>query len=91
MLAIDPMHVFLGTGKHNYDLFIAWASVVNKRNVSVQQFIDNLTVPSDIGWIPQKLNLVSGFKADQYKKWIKIHSIPALFHSALFHYYQMSI
>lgn len=85
MLAIDPMHIFLGTGKHNY-LLIAWASVVNKRNLSVQQFIDKLTVPSDIGWIPQKLNLVSGSKADEYKMWIAIHSIPTLFH-----YYQMSI
>lgn len=39
-----------------------------------------MTVPSDIGRIPQRIESgFAGFTADQYKTWITIYSIPALF------------
>ena len=37
-------------------------------------------MPGDVGRIPTKIGLgFSGFKADQFKTWITIYSIPALF------------
>ena len=47
---------------------------------SIQQFVDKVTVPADIGRIPHKIETgFSSFKADQFKSWINIYSIPALF------------
>ena len=44
---------------------------------SVQQFIDKIHLPSDVGRIPLKIaSGFAGFTADQ---WITIYSIPALF------------
>ena len=48
---------------------------------NIQQFIDNLTVPSDIGQIPLKMKSgFTGYKAVQVKTWIAMFSIPTLFH-----------
>ena len=80
-LAIDPMHnLFLGTGKRILSL---WKDLdlLNKTHFdNVQNFVDNMVVPSDIGRIPSKISSgFSGFKADQFKTWITIYSIPALY------------
>ena len=38
---------------------------------TIQQFADNLVVPSDVGKIPSKIESgFSSFKADQFKSWI---------------------
>ena len=79
-LAIDPMHnLFLGTGKHILSVWID-TNLLNKTHFDkIQQFVDNVVVPSDIGRIPSKISSgFSSFKADQFKTWITIYSIPAL-------------
>ena len=46
----------------------------------IQQFVDKMVVPADIGRIPTKISTgFSGFKADQFRVWITIYSIPALY------------
>ena len=46
----------------------------------IQTFIDSIRVPTDVGRIPLKISSgFSGFKADQFKTWITIYSIPALY------------
>ena len=46
---------------------------------TIQNFIDSINVPSDVGRIPSKISSgFSGFKADQFRTWIIIYSIPAL-------------
>ena len=46
----------------------------------IQTFVDSISVPSDVGRIPQKIQSgFSGFKADQFKNWINIYSIPSLY------------
>ncbi len=47
--------------------------------ISLSGFVDDMVVPSDVGRIPTKIRSgFSGFKADQFKTWITIYSIPAL-------------
>ena len=84
MLCIDPMHnLFLGTGKHMLSVWIEQGWLCKEHFVSIQKFVDGLILPSDIGRIPYKIESgFSGFKADQFKSWILIYSIPAL-HSIL--------
>ena len=46
----------------------------------IQEIVDNVAVPNDVGRIPRKIETgFSGFKADQFKTWITLYSIPALF------------
>jgi len=44
---------------------------------SIQEFIDSIAVPPDIGRIP--LKIASGFSGFKVKNWITIYSIPILF------------
>ena len=81
MLVIDPMHnLFLGTAKRMLsiwlDLEIIRRSIFNQ----IQAQVDSVIVPPGIGRIPLKiLSGFSGFKADQFKNWVNIYSIPCLF------------
>lgn len=81
MLTIDPMHnLFLGTGKHMIHLWLNSGILNSKKYQQIQQCVDNFSVPSDVGRIPRKIETgFSGFKADQFKTWILLYSIPALF------------
>lgn len=81
MLCIDVIHnLFLGTGKRMLSIWIEQNYLNNSHFLSIQEFIDAMTVPSDIGRIPSKIaSRFSGFTADQFKSWITIYSIPALF------------
>jgi len=81
MLCIDPMHnLFLGIGKHMITIWENQDYVQRKDFESIQEFIDSMAVPSDVGRIPLKIaSGFSGFKADQFKNWITVYSIPALF------------
>ena len=81
MLCIDPMHnLLLGTGKHMLSLWTEQGWINKRHFCSIQKFVDELIVPSHIGRIPQKIeSAFSGFKADQFKSWILIYSIPALY------------
>lgn len=81
MLCIDPMHnLFLGTGKQMIQVWINGSWILKDHFKTIQSIIDNFIVPSDVGRIPLKIESgFSGFKADQFKNWIIIYSIPALF------------
>lgn len=80
-LAIDPMHnLFLGTGKHMLTLWSDNGLLTKHHFNCIQEFVDRMTVPSDVGRIPLKISSgFAGFKADQFKNWITIYSIPALY------------
>ena len=81
MLCVDRMHnLFLGTGKRMLSLWMKENLLSVSHFESTQNFVDRMNVPSDIGRIPTKINSgFSGFKADQFKNWIIVYSIPALF------------
>lgn len=80
-LIVDPMHnLFLGTGKRMINLWIQFNLLTSNNFLKVQTFVDNISVPSDVGRIPHKIQSgFAGFKADQFKTWITIFSIPALY------------
>ena len=80
MLCIDPMHnLFLGTGKRMIFVWLEQQFLSKDDFKTIQNFIDSMHVPSDIGRIPLKIeSSFAGFTADQYKTWITIFSIPAL-------------
>lgn len=45
----------------------------------IQELVDGMTVPQDIGRIPGKIaNSFSGFTADQWKNWTVVYSLFAL-------------
>ncbi|XP_068716184.1 uncharacterized protein [Montipora foliosa] len=80
---VDPMHnLYLGTAKHM--MKNVW---LNEKNdfisdedfQRIQELVDSMTVPQDIGCIPGKISCsFSGFTADQWKNWTVIYSIFAL-------------
>ena len=76
-LVIDPMHnLFLGTGKRMLSLWIEFDLLSKHHFDQIQQFVDKMVVPAE----PTKISTgFSGFKADQFKVWITIYSIPALY------------
>lgn len=77
MVVVDPMHnLFLGTTKH---ILKETPADIH----SIQEVIDRIHVPMDIGRIPRKIETgFSGCTADQYKNWVTLYSIPCL-HSIL--------
>lgn len=81
MVCLDPMHnLFLGTAKHMMKLWIEEGIITEKDLSSLQQTVDNIHVPSDVGRIPRKIETkFSGFTADQFKNWVTLFSIPTLF------------
>lgn len=80
MLSIDPMHnLFLGTGKHMLELWLNLGIINSRHFAHLQEFVDRMVVPNDVGRIPRKIATgFSGFTADQFKNWITIYSIPSL-------------
>ena len=80
-LIIDPMHnLFLGTGKRVLSLWINSGLLSSTHFVKIQDLVDSMVVPPDVGRIPLKISSgFSGFKADQFKTWINVFSIPALY------------
>ena len=60
-------------------LWIKSGMLSSSHFIEIQNFVDSMVVPSDIGRIPHKIESgFAGFKADQFKTWITIFSIPAL-------------
>ena len=81
MLVVDPMHnLFLGTAKHMLKLWLK-NELISKNNFdSLQNVVDSIVVPSEVGRVPYKIkNGFSGFTADQFKNWVTLYSIPALY------------
>ena len=85
MSIIDPMHnLFLGTAKHLTKLWINSepAIITNHDLTIIQEFVDEMHAPADVGRIPRKIDTgsgFSGFTADQFKSWVMYYSIPSLF------------
>ncbi len=81
MLAIDPMHnLFLGSGKHILkDIWIKLGLISESQFDLIQNRIDRIICPPDIGRIPNKIkSAFSSFTADQYKNWIVYFSLLSL-------------
>ena len=56
MLAIDPMHnMFLGTAKHQLSIWRECNLLSRDDFKEIQNFVDSVYVPSDIGRIPRKI------------------------------------
>ena len=81
MLIIDPMHnLLLGTGKHMLSIWLEHRLLSPSQFQQLQECVDSFVVPSDMGRIPRKIETgFSSFTADQFKNWITVFSIPALF------------
>ena len=83
MLIIDPMHnLYLGSAKRLAKLWINNKPpvVTNKELTSIQEIVDEMHVPTDIGRIPKIGSGFSGFTADQFKNYHVACIIP-------FHHY----
>ena len=73
---IDPMHnLFLGTAKHM--MKNVWlANKILKQNdlKSIQEVIDNMKVPSNMGRIPNNIaSNFASFTSDQWKLWTVVY------------------
>ena len=85
MAVIDPMHnLYLGTAKHILKRVWHERNMINKKDyASLQECVDAVCVPSNLGRIPSKiLSSFNGLTADQLKNWTNIFSLFAL-HSCL--------
>ena len=81
MVVIDPMHnIFLGSAKHVTKRLLIDQNIIRKDQlVKMQEFVDDIHVPPDIGRIPRKLESgFSGFTAAQFKNWVNLFSVPVL-------------
>ena len=81
MLIVDPMHnLFLGSGKHMLNIWLEHNILSPSQFQQIQECVDSFAVPSDMGRIPRKIKTgFSSFTADQFKNWITVFSIPALY------------
>ena len=68
MLIVDPMHLFLGSAKYFLKNILVGQKITNETDlVVIQERVDSLVVPSDIGRIPHKiLSGFASFTADQW-------------------------
>ena len=78
---VDPMHnLFLGTAKHMMKNVWLPNKVLKQTGLkSIQELIDNMKVPCNIGRIPNKIASSFGsFTSDQWKLWTLVYSEFAL-------------
>ena len=80
---VDPMHnLYLGTAKHmmkNVWLKERNEFISDEDFERIQELVDSMTVPQDIGRIPGKISCsFSGFTADQWKNWTTVYLLFAL-------------
>ena len=81
MLIVDPMHnLFLGSAKYLKIYILVGKKIISETDfVVIQERVDNLIVPPDVGRIPHKiLSGFSSFTADQWKNWVMYYSLIAL-------------
>jgi len=78
---IDPMHaVFLGLAKHTIKTWKEIGIIGDKVYPKIQERVDVMVPPSKIGRIPRKIGAgFASFTADEWKHWILIYSLYALF------------
>ena len=81
MLVVDPMHnLFLGIAKHFTKRVLIEKDILPTNGLSIiQERVNNIVVPSDIGRIPYKIeSSFYSFTADQYKNWVMHYSLICL-------------
>lgn len=81
MHIIDPMHnLFLGSAKHFLKSIIIGRNIIQDTSFTlIQNRVNSLVVPPDIGRIPHKIiSGFSSFTADQWKNWVVYYSLVAL-------------
>lgn len=81
MLVIDPMHcLFLGLAKHFFKRIFIEGEILSEADLTtIQNRVNEMAVPSDIGRIPQNIeSSFYHFTADQYKNWVVHYSIICL-------------
>ena len=81
MTIVDPMHnLFLGTAKRMIKIWIQQDILTRSAMTSMQGTIDSMTVPTEVGRIPGKVEFgFDHFTADQFKNWVIFYSIPCLY------------
>jgi len=77
---VDPMHnMLLGTGKHMMSIWKEEGILKDKDFELIQQNVDSMNVPVNIGRIPFKIESnFASFTADQWKNWICVYSLYCL-------------
>ena len=78
---IDPMHcIFLGISKYTVKLWKE-SNILKERDFEMlQDKVDSMNVPPNIGRIPRKVKSgFASFTADEWKHWILIYSLFALY------------
>ena len=78
---VDPMHtLFLGTAKRMMEIWLQ-VSILTRADLQVaQNKVDATHVPSNLGRIPFRIaNSFAGFTAEQWKAWVTVFSLFALF------------
>ena len=77
---IDPMHnLLLGTAKHMVSIWKEEGLLTKDQFEKMQETIDNLLVPANLGRIPHKIHSqASSLTADQWRNWVAIYSTYAL-------------
>ena len=75
------MHnVFLGTAKHVMTLWKDKEIIKKEQFTLIQNRINEINVPMDIGRIPHKIeSAMSSLTADQWKNWACIYSLYVLY------------
>ena len=78
MLIVDPMHnLFLGSAKHFMKAIIIERMLLSSGQFELlQQRVDRISAPPNIGRIPHKLQSgFASFTADQWKNWVIYFSL----------------
>lgn len=74
---MDPMHnLFLGTAKYVFKLWDKKGTIAKKGMKLIQERIEQMDVPSNVGSLPKKISSNYGsYTAEQWKNWILIYSM----------------
>ena len=75
---VDPLHnLYLGTAKHVLkDIWLGMDIVSHNSLQSLQERIDKIMSPHNIGRIPQKIaSNFGGFTGNQWKNWTQLYSL----------------
>ena len=78
---VDPLHnLYLGTAKHVLkDIWLRMDIVSHNSLQSLQERIDKIMSPHNIGRIPQKIaSNLGGFTSNQWKNWTELYSLIVL-------------
>ena len=78
---VDPLHnLYLGTAKHILkDVWLGRGIISHRSLESLQDKMDQIMSPQDIGRIPQKIaSNFGGFTGNQWKNWTELYSLIVL-------------